>query len=396
MLVALGIDNFGSGLFLPLPVLYAIRVAGLPIATAGTVVTIGTTMGLLAPPMAGLLVDRVGPRLVVIGSQLIQAAGAVVYLMAANAVTVLVATLLLASGQQAFYSSLSILIADTARPGHKDHAFAVVSMVRGACIGLGGLLAAGVLAGAGGAGYRIAVGGDGVSFLVAALLLALLVRMPYKRHNTQTAPIGVLRNGPFLTLIAVTGMFAVAVDFFMVGIPVYVIEVLHGPPWLPGAMLAVLTILGTLAGTVVVRLTSHLWRTTAMSYGAVLCVLWCVASLAALVVPAEWRPGYLLAAVLPLVAANLLSRRANALAEAAAPRAIRGRYMAAFQYAFTGAGVVAPGMVALFSAGVWLPWLIVAVIAAASAGALPYLARRLPYHAVTGQEPSTTEVPEVA
>lgn len=50
LMVALGIDNFGSGLFLPLPILYATRVAGLSLGLAGTVITAGTAIGLLVPP----------------------------------------------------------------------------------------------------------------------------------------------------------------------------------------------------------------------------------------------------------------------------------------------------------------------------------------------------------
>jgi hypothetical protein len=53
--------------------------------------------------------------------------------------------------------------------------------------------------------------------------------------------------------------------------------------------------------------------------------------------------------------AGLLFMRANALAEAIAPPAVRGRYLAAFQYAFTVPGVIAPAVVALFSVAVWLP-----------------------------------------
>jgi fucose permease len=69
LLIALGIDNFGSGLFLPLALIYVTRVVGLSLATAGTTVVLGTIAGLLVPPIAGRLVDRVGPRPVVISSQ---------------------------------------------------------------------------------------------------------------------------------------------------------------------------------------------------------------------------------------------------------------------------------------------------------------------------------------
>ncbi len=384
LLVALGIDNVGSGVFLPIAVLYAIQVVGLPIGTAGTVVTIGTLAGIATPPVAGRLVDRFGPRPVVIAAQFLQAAGAAAYLVATNAVLVVVAAMLLAAGQQAFYGSVFALIADAAGPGPKDRSFALVNMVRGACFGVGGLAAAGVLTGAGQPGYQLAVAVDGVSFVVAALLLALLLRLPHTRHHSATAPAGVWRDRPFLLLIVVTGLAALAMDFFLVGIPVYVVETLHGPSWLPGAMLGLLTAVGTLTGTLAVRVTRHLWRTTAMSYAAGLTVLWCLAGLAAVLVPAGWRSAYLLATTLPLAVAGVIGARANALAEAAAPAATRGRHLAAFQYAFTAAGVAAPAVVALFSTGSWLPWLIVATATAIAGCALPYLARHLPQHAVTG------------
>jgi len=82
LLAALGTDNFGSGLFLPVVLLYVTRVIGLPLATAGTVVSLGTIAGLAAPPLAGRLVDTVGPRPVVICAQVLQAAAAVLYLAA--------------------------------------------------------------------------------------------------------------------------------------------------------------------------------------------------------------------------------------------------------------------------------------------------------------------------
>ena len=76
LLAALGIDNFGSGLFLPLTLIYLTHVVQLPLAVAGSAVTAGTLAGLLAPPLAGKLVDLIGPRAVVIISQLVQAIGA--------------------------------------------------------------------------------------------------------------------------------------------------------------------------------------------------------------------------------------------------------------------------------------------------------------------------------
>ena len=188
LLAALGVDNFGSGLFLPVVLLYVTRVVGLPLALAGTVVALGTLAGLAVPPVAGRLADRVGPRRVVIGAELVQALGAVSYLAARGTAAVVLAAVLLAAGQQSFYSALFALIADVAGDGPKDHPYAVAGMVRAACFGLGGLAAASLLSLAGGEAYRLAVIADAVSFALCALLLALLVRDPAGPHRTGRRP----------------------------------------------------------------------------------------------------------------------------------------------------------------------------------------------------------------
>jgi MFS family permease len=71
LLTALGVDNFGSGLFLPVALVYVTRVVGLPLAVAGPIVALGTVAGLAVPPVAGPLVDRVGPGRVVVAAVLL-------------------------------------------------------------------------------------------------------------------------------------------------------------------------------------------------------------------------------------------------------------------------------------------------------------------------------------
>jgi Na+/melibiose symporter-like transporter len=383
LLTALGVDNFGSGLFLPVVLLYVTRVVGLPLAVAGTVVAVGSVAGLAVPPVAGRLVDRAGPRRVVIAAELVQALGAVTYLAARGPAAVAAAAVLLAAGQQAFYSALFALIADVAGDGAKDHPYAVAGMVRSACFGLGGLAAAGLLTLAGREAYRQAVIVDAVSFLLCALLLALLVRDPGRAGRpARTAGPGrarVLADRPFLVLIVATGLAVLPSDVFLSGMSVYLLTELHTPAWLPGALLALLTGLNSVGATAALRVTRGLRRTTAMALGAGLYVLWCAASLAALAVPPGWRPAELMAATLLLAAAGLLfGSRANALAEAAAPGPVRGRYLAAFQYAFTIPGVLAPAVVALFSIAVWLPWLLAGLSAGLALLGLGWLAGRLP------------------
>lgn len=384
LLAALGVDNFGSGLFLPLAILYTTRVVGLPLSVAGVVVSAGTLVGLLVPPLAGRLVDRVGPRPVVITAQLLQAAGATTYLFADGVALTLLAALLLAAGQQTFYSSLFALIADVAEPGPRDRSFAVVAMVRSATFGLGALVAGVVLIDAGSVGLRAAVAIDALSFLVAAAGLAVFVRA--RHHSADRAPGdssehlgGVLSNRPYLALITVTGLVALTTDVFLIGLPVYVLDQLDGPTWLPGVVLAMLTVITSTSAAAVVRATERLSRTTTMAMGAATYCAWSLSVIAAAFLPPQVRTAWILAATLVLAAASLLfGARTNALAEAAAPRASRGRHLAAFQYAFTVAGVLAPAVVSLFSVAIWLPWALVAACAALAALALPRLGALAP------------------
>ncbi len=384
LLVALGADNLGSGIFLPIVLVYATTTADVPLAVAGPVVTAGTVIGLLVPPLAGPLVDRVGPRLVVIASQLVQASGALAYLFASGVGLVVVGALLLAAGQQLFYSSLMALISDVTTTEPKDRAFAVVGMVRSTCFGLGGLIMGVLLAVAGPSGPRIAVGGDALSFLLCACVLAAFVRTT---DTTQADPDSVAPAGKsrvwtdkrLLALMAATASVALATDFLLSGVSVYVIDQLRAQPWLPGAMITVGTVVTSLGGTAALRVTARLSRPAAMALGGVLVMLWCAASTAALALPVQWRPPELCAATVLLAVGGLLfAPRANAIAVELAPASVRGRYLATFQYAYTVPGVVAPAIVALFAVAGWLPWLVVAIGAGFAAASMLALASRLP------------------
>ncbi len=147
LLAALAIDNFGSGLFLPLALVYATRVVGLEVQTAGAVVAVATMLGFAVPPLAGRLTHRFGPRAVVVLAQLLQGAGAAGYVVAADAVGVFLSSGLLAVGTQMFYCSVFVLIADVSTNVAKERPFALVAMVRSAAFGLGTLAAALALVG---------------------------------------------------------------------------------------------------------------------------------------------------------------------------------------------------------------------------------------------------------
>jgi Na+/melibiose symporter-like transporter len=400
LLVALGVDNAGSGLFLPLVLVYSTEAVGLSLAVAGTVVSVGTAIGLLVPAVAGRVVDRLGPKAVVVSSQVLQAGGLLAYLLAQDVIGVAVAAVSVTVGLQLFYSALFALIADAAPPGPRDHAFAVVDMVRAGAFGAGALVAGALLTALGTTGLRVAVALDAATFVLAALLLVLSVHP--RHHSTdggshggngggsletvppqEPPPRGVLRDRPFSVLILATGLIGSASDVFLIGLPVLALDQLEAPGWVPGLCLALLTLAVSTLAAAVVRATAGYSRLRVIAIGGGVTLLWCAVTASALAVPSTWVPAWLLASTLVLAASSLLiGTRPNAVAEAAAPAQLRGRYLAVFQYAFTAPQLAAPLVIALSAVHPVLPWATTAATTTAGLGLLPWLARRLPIHAV--------------
>ena len=380
LLVALAVDNLGTGLFLPLGLVFATRVVGLRVDTAGTVVAAAGLLGFAVPPVAGRLSHRVGPRRVVVLSQLVQAAGALGYLFAGGPAAVFVAAALLALGTQLFYCSVFVMVADVSTDTAKERPFARVGMVRSAAFGLGNLVAAVALTAGGTHSLPWLVAADAVTYVVAAVLLLRYVETPPVDHGTQAAgTLAGARDRRYLALMSSTALVGLTIDVALLGGPVYVLDVLHGPVWLPGALLATSTGLSSVLGVRVVLLLRPFRRTRALQAGSLVFAVWAASMAALQLVP----PAALVAAtwavwVLIVVGTKVFYPVSGALSEALPPRESRATYMATYQYAFTAAQVAAPVVVGLFAVRGWLPWAVLVAAALAALGVQRRLGAMVP------------------
>lgn len=176
---------------------------------------------------------------------------------------------------------------------------------------------------------------------------------------------------------------ALATDFLLVGLPAYAIEVLRTAAWVPSVCIAMLTAATSALSGRALRYTAERRRTSALAVAGYCFIAWCAVTACAGLLPHSWAAPWLLASTVLVIVGNLMAgTRANAIAEAVAPPGFRGRYLAAFQYSFTVAGLLAPLVVASFAVASWVPWLLVAVSVAVGTGTLPWLARTLPAQAV--------------
>lgn len=390
LLTALAVDNVGSGLFMPLNVIFLTRAAGLSLPAAGWTLTAGTAVGVAVPYLAAGHVDRRGPRPLIVLAMACQGVAMFGYLlasMATSAAATVAAALTSAAlngiGIQLFYSALGVMIVRVATGGATDDAFARVSMVRTAAFGVGGLLGGLLISGSTGL-LRAAVAVNAATFLAAAVLVSRVHTRSAPRSPEPATPTerhgwsGILRDRSMLMLVPTAAALGLGVDLFLVVMPAWAQELgIHG--WAVGLSITVNTALGaTLAGWSIAR-TSRLRRSTSLALALMLLMAWTSALAALGLLPTPVASAALVVLTVLMGAATLLAQpRLAAIVAAIAPVEAAGRHFAALQYAYTATQLAAPLAVTLLSVGAPWPWLAYLAVLAATTVLLIRLRRSLP------------------
>ncbi|MEO3849740.1 MFS transporter [Streptomyces sp. B8F3] len=384
---ALGVDAVGSGLYLPLSMVYFLAVTDLSEARVGLLMTAATASALLLPLLVGRVVDRVGPRPVVIAGQLLQAGGFLLYLAVDGPASLFAAALVEAAGLRVYWSSVFALIAEQADDRARDQWFARTAMIRAAGTGAGTVLAGVLLGLASQNAYRGMILANALSFVLAAGAVTFFVRSrprPAAGDVPGKPADGVrhlLRNRAYLLLIAVNVLFNICTVLLAVATPVYVVRGLDAPGWAVGALLTLTTaVVATSTAAVTRRIRRRTSRGGAMAWGGVAWAGWCGGVALAVLLPhGPVLVGYLAMVMLLWAAAEMLHGPAsNSLSADAAPEGARGTYLAAFQYSFATADMVTPGLFGLlYGVERVLPWVVVGLLALVASVAIRPLERRL-------------------
>jgi MFS family permease len=374
---ALVVDSVGNGLFLPLSLVYFVRLTPVPLAVVGVVLSIASLVPLPVPIWAGQLVDRFGPKPVVVGSQVLQAAGYAAFTVVQNPLGILVAASAVGVGVRFFWSAVFALIADFAERGTtgrtKDSWFTLANIARTVGLAVGGLLTGVLVASGASEAYRATAWCAAGSFVLAAVLLVVAVSAPHVRpHEDDRGEgyAGLVRDRPFLALILVNTVLALSSFFLPLALPTVVTQQLGAPAWVTSALLAGNAVLVALLSAPLVRRAAGTRRTRVLVVAG---VLWAGGSLL-LALLAATGPGFLLpllvvGTLLFPVAESIHAPVSQTLAEAVAPRASRGRYLATFQYSFAIASIIGPGFFAvLFEIAHPLPWIGLALLDVAALG----------------------------
>lgn len=368
LLIALAIDSVGSGLFIAFSLLYFTTVAGLPLAQVGITLTLASIVGLTSNPVSGALVDRFGAYRVLLGSFVLSAVGFAGFLFVGSLPMLFLTALIEMSGIRAFWVAFPALIADASAADQRDRWFAVTGAAQAVGYGAGGLIA-GLLVGIGGkSAYTWLLAANTVSFLLAMAVLAARVPEPPMRPRERSRDEGfraIVADRPFVCFALASVIFALCIMMSVYALPVYVVDILGAPAWVVGALFAVNTGLLILQPVLVRHLTLFR-RTRVMAAAGGVWIGSCLLFVAALGVPSALIVPYLfLSVAIYTVGDALFSPVSTALAAAAGPDAMRGRYIATLSLAWGIAATIAPAFCAgLFSLDDAAPWVAASVLAA--------------------------------
>jgi MFS family permease len=248
-------DTVGSGLFMPITLLYFLAMTDLSLVQIGSALSLSALLTMPGAFVIGSLVDHVGPRRMMLAGNLVQAVGMLAYLWADSLVAVALWTTLLNIGRQSFWGSFGNVVTAISAPGERELWFGFLQAVRNLGYSVGGVLAGIALQIGTDVAYQAVVVLNAVTFVLAFFLL---IDVPDHRvARPDDAPLegwgAVLRDGPYLRLVLGQLGFVAGMMVLNFALPVYVAETIDLPGWVVGAIFTLNTALVGLGQGLVVR-----------------------------------------------------------------------------------------------------------------------------------------------
>lgn len=375
-------DTVGSGLFMPMTLLYFLAVSDLSLVQAGWALSLSALLTMPAAFGIGSLVDRFGARRMMLAGNLVQAAGMVGYLWVEAFWPVALCTVLLNLGRQAFWGSFGNVVTAITQPGERELWFGFLQAMRNLGYAVGGVLAGVVLQVDSVSAFKAVVVANAVTFVVA---WALLLDLPdHRAERADDAPVEgwgvVVRDRAYLRLVVSQLGYAIGVMVLNYALPVYIAETADLPGWLVGAVFTLNTVMVGLGQGLMVRWMSGRVRARMMAMAQGFFVAGYALFVLAGLLPVWLAAGVLLVGAAVYTSGELAGGPVySAVAAEAAPDHLRGRYLGLGQITWGVAGTVTPiAFTWLLDRGPFTVWVALTVVAALGAAWAASLPRRLP------------------
>jgi MFS family permease len=379
--VANAIDALGSGLFVPVTLLYFIATTPLSTVRVGLALSIASLLSIPFGLPVGSLVDRFGAKPVMQAGHVLNALGFAGYLLVGSFSGVLLSAWIVGLGRACFLGSYGVAVTALSEAGGRERAFGRFSAIRNLGMAGGGLLAGLAISIGTHSVYTSIIVANVASYLVA---LVLMVRVPNTRRpssgRAERAWRAVLSDRPYRVVLAAQFCLTIAAFALYFVWPVYVTRELGLPGWLAGGLFTLNALLVGFAQSGAVRAVTGLVRSRVLAAGHYAFGVGYLVMLAALHRPAGLAGVLVVAGTLVYTAGELLiSPTTLALASEAAPDHVRGRYLAMNQLSRSLATALSPtAFTFLLARGPGATWLTLITLAAIGVSVSAIAGRALP------------------
>ncbi|MFI5669956.1 MFS transporter [Streptomyces sp. NPDC051704] len=378
------IDSVGNGMLLPLGLLYFTDVQGLPLARVGAAMTAGQALALPVTFLAGRLMDRVGPKPVVVWANILSAAGFALFLLAREPWHVAGVYVLVQAGINMYFTAQRTLITHVTRAGERRSWFAFTGSLRNIGLAAGSTAAAGALTAFGSGSLRWLIAIDAATYLLAAACFAALTTAPPPPDGGPPGAVVTRADHTrrHLLLVAVNIPYVLAQAALAVLVAVYTTRVLGLPASAASMLFVVNTVIVSACATAVTAHVAPEAPRRAVAAGYLIMAV----GMGAFALPAapglSSPPGaastawaaLIVAIALFSVAEIFLGPALSELSVSLTPHAAGGFTQGLYQFSWAVGMVAAPALFTLLlEAGPLLPWGVEAAACLAGVLAAPAL-----------------------
>ena len=276
------LNAIGGGMTLSLLLVYLHDMRGFSNTFGGLLLAYGSIVSIIASTPMGALVDRVGPRRVMIGGLLVNSAAAFSLSLVQTHLQAIVALTFINIAGQAIWPSQTVILTRVTEEVHRPKIFAFNFMLLNLGLGLGGLISSLIIQEGNLRSFQIMYWVDASTFLLYLLIVISLKGEKVNRyipqaHEPQSGSYKDLFEIKPLMLLGMGGivLFTFGYGTIQAGVPIFATQFLGlDPKWL-GIIFGVNTISIVLLQPIVLRVLERYSRYTALiSIGIIWAISW--------------------------------------------------------------------------------------------------------------------------
>ncbi|QDY81043.1 MFS transporter [Streptomyces qinzhouensis] len=283
------LSAFGLGFTVPFLYIYVAYTRDLGTTAGGLVIGVFALAALIALPFVGRVIDRRGPKPVVVAASVVAAVGAVLFGLSTNIVTVMLSAALLGAGTAVTQPALATMIVWASDAHARTRAFAFQFFLQNIGLGLGGLIGGNIVDKSRASSFTLLFSIEAVMFLVlAAIILSVKLARPAPVAGAAGAKGGgfkVLLQDKAMVKLLVLGfiLFFAVYGQFESGLSAYGTEAAGIEPSMFGTALAANTAVIGIAQFVILKYVDRYKRTRVIAaVGLIWAVAWAIAGYAGL------------------------------------------------------------------------------------------------------------------